>query len=1757
MNHLAVMATNGICEARTSISCENIPELFLDKLVAKTHFSQFGKIKRFILRPNRLSCTVEYELPEAAQLALEKGGQFKNVAFSIVWTDSKPAPVGENAKPGGAFLDAEVQMELEAIDNARAPSTNLLAYYKTPEQRTAPLSNVRPAAPKLYIPPVASRLEVDPRIGQVRAELEALARKPAATAEERYRVLEAKDRYIRLTTERTTDIRKAKNIEGTCPDMCPEKERYLREWKCMVPSYERQPGGGGSGTSAQIDHVRAIKQYSRSSADQELPLPHELRSQQALGRTMHFLLTNLADLCDMDDTDGGGNVSDWFHYIWDRTRGVRKDITQQDLCSPAVVELVEQCTRFHIHCAARLISEDPSVFDQKINTENMTKCLQTLKYMYTDLAQRGQRCPAEAEFRAYMVLLYLNDGNFLWELRQLPEAIIHSREIQFALSVYFTLEENNFVRFFQLVRTTSYMNACILLRYFTQVRQKALDILRKAYAVRATTSFSLEYLTRILGFEDADEAEAFFDHYGVVVDRASGMVLFEPKQPGQYQPELPFASSRAVRLVESKRNVSVGEAICGRSLKQWGEQFTIALQPKDSFDSNGCLKEKVLQEIYLKRKDTEESVIAPQPGQMKDAGQLVVDASMEEDKVDYVEFGVRSEVTASDERVFKVPSPTTVVPRLSPRARTPEPPKPPAPPVPFVTQHLPSFTSTRGSSHLKAPSFEIPATKPAPVVPTPTFSSSFGSNIFGSVTSISNSASLPPAVDSSKLFGAFPSNSSSSLASGGSLFGSVPSAVTDSNNAMFDLGVMVTRKYESPPMNQSITPPGKKRTFFGAAKEASTPSKPPHSALRPPPPAPTASSPSFFPSTSSLFGSVAGFGGTPATLTGNVPPTSGPVLAGGFFSQASSTIENKENKLTNSITDPIPKVPPTSKSFESEKKEQELKRMQLEQQQLEQQRKRQQERKQAIERAGTVQLEKLLDAVVDEIVPELAEQAVARHKHLQRYPVEVFNELASELLSDQINTVAQEELDRMDRIRATRARKLSKKYFYRWHRNAQRATRWRRLLRTVPPSFVNGCIRMDELPSCDQLRPFLSAQLTDTKRNAKEVLRDQSVRREVYLFDAFPERQLIDPFVPLEATLQQLVPQARSSLLGIAEPIYWKLAISVPVEGEEGSAGFPSFVSRWLDCCSFRKDATDARQASPYFYLASRPPPSKRQEQTVAPHGMHGASEVSQGERAICMRLVRGKAANSEKDTDSARACNLTDGLLFILNADCRVGDARNRIKSVLAKTGSLQPAIAIILYNPNGGVDAASTADLERQLGLTMEVTKRWQVFVWSKATDNVTLRAAVAYLANCYRAHLQHDSPRYEERLEMRPLVDLLERCVGSELWFRLDKACRKSDETLAVGQNANAIVQLYNAAVERVCSMVTQDLKQFVRLPEEFRKLRNASVTEKISGNGLPLPEACFPPDWHSSQRRDRIRQLLKGLVIRPLPDTLQSAIEHTAHLVANQGITIDVSELRAELSNYLSGYRTLLVEDSRALEKLTQQFVQGIVTQLAGFVHKEESRGPEGRRCYWVPLLSVVSETVLRAALTRADASALPVEAFYRRSDFLCHTETDWWREQLLQLQQHEQRTAKASTSMSVASGDTTVSTAALYQSIQSSFLSDRKRTHKELDETNECISNSTSIISDGTCSDSSFNDSFRSDGGGHKRPKVANGRQNERDMFEDVIAKGMKALARAEQLLSQKSTYTSTLQQVFDPLERQIMEVENSCRSIQQQYGGTS
>ncbi|XP_069694318.1 protein xmas [Periplaneta americana] len=636
-----------------NLYCSNIPDHLMDRDLLKNHFSQFGRVTRVYVNMKKNTCTVHFDSHESAARAKFKGADMEDSTLTIFW--SKPAKITpamkeieissankeqESQDDRGKSKEKQVYSKKERLPEA-ADSKNLkedikmFAYsstgrkYAVPEEVQDELEvmscieessklNDSKIAPKASssrdFPGPSHRVKTKKtdaptvRIAPARLQLpellklwETKSKHPAVTAEERYQLLDLRDKILRLKLGKQSDLSQAKATEGTCEDMCPEKERYQRESRHQVALYEYQ---AGASKEVMMDHALAVKQYSRSSAAQEEPLPHDLRPPHVLRMTMDYLLLQIINRCENKDE----NLGDWYHFLWDRTRGIRKDITQQELCDIEVVALVEQCARFHIHCSERLIAEDISVFDSKINSENLTKCLQTLKYMYHDMSLKGITCPNEAEFRGYIILLNLSDANFMWELKELNSTIINSEPVKFAVEVFLALSSNNYIRFFKLVKRTSYLNACILLRYFYQVRLKALSIILKSHRTGSKKlTLSLEELMKWVVFESIREAALFCDHYGLELNDENTEVTIYRDAPAPFiSSDLP--ASRAISLIESKRQCSVGEAIKGGPLTR--ETFQ-NYRPHSSFDSEGLIDQKAVEvtsalEIVPKTQDKHE-----------------------------------------------------------------------------------------------------------------------------------------------------------------------------------------------------------------------------------------------------------------------------------------------------------------------------------------------------------------------------------------------------------------------------------------------------------------------------------------------------------------------------------------------------------------------------------------------------------------------------------------------------------------------------------------------------------------------------------------------------------------------------------------------------------------------------------------------------------------------------------------------------------------------------------------------------------------------------------------------------------------------------------------------------------------------------------------------------------------------------------------------------------------------------------------------
>ncbi|KAJ1187895.1 hypothetical protein NDU88_004661 [Pleurodeles waltl] len=544
----------------TAIQIKNIPDHLNKPGIIKKKFDRYGKVGRIYCRPEKKAVTIHFQNHEAAEQARQQ---------EQGWTpDIQIFFVKKKSGPGTKQLSSAEKSGVMLQESIGKQSAEDQSYEQSPLRKSLVRSSVISGSLLTKGSPIkksgSSKLllfDVDPLdsgsdshssdsvVSSLSVSLSHLSGMLVENAEERYRILDQRDRILRQARVKRKDLDQAHIYVGTCPDMCPEKERYMRETRNQLSIYEIIPG------TDKVDHAAAVKEYSRSSADQEEPLPHELRPTPVLCMTMDYLITHIMD-------QGKDNYREWYDFVWNRTRAIRKDITQQHLCDQATVSLIEKCMRFHIHCAHHLCEEPRSAFEAKINLENTTKCLQSLKEMYQDLANKGTRCSCEAEFRGYSVLLNLNKGDILREVQQFQPDVRNSPEVKFAVQAFAAFNSTNFVRFFRLVKSATYLSGCILHSYFNQIRRDALMALNIAYTSnQRSTVFPVETVVRMLLFRDCDEASDFLASYGLSV--SDGFV--ELNRLSFSEPEGTLKPTKSV-FIEQKREISIGEVVNGGPL---------------------------------------------------------------------------------------------------------------------------------------------------------------------------------------------------------------------------------------------------------------------------------------------------------------------------------------------------------------------------------------------------------------------------------------------------------------------------------------------------------------------------------------------------------------------------------------------------------------------------------------------------------------------------------------------------------------------------------------------------------------------------------------------------------------------------------------------------------------------------------------------------------------------------------------------------------------------------------------------------------------------------------------------------------------------------------------------------------------------------------------------------------------------------------------------------------------------------------------
>lgn len=279
-----------------AVSVFGIPEDSNNKLELTKHFQPYGNITRIYPNLNKKSATIHFDSHDSAAKAKKAGTKLRpDVELKILWKQS-------------TLKEKKTVPKMLAVKSERHDSP-------TPDLDAVEVKKPVGATKKIGATSTFNLNDGLPMHTSIE-ELESILVHPTNGVSERSTILDARDRYIRLKREAKATTVKSAIIKGTCYDMCPEKERYSTAEKRRLASYEIL---AGCDKDYEVDHRLAVKEYSRSSADQAEPLAHELRPLPVLQMTTDYLMSTIVDRSDKP----GENLADWFNFLWDRTRGIR------------------------------------------------------------------------------------------------------------------------------------------------------------------------------------------------------------------------------------------------------------------------------------------------------------------------------------------------------------------------------------------------------------------------------------------------------------------------------------------------------------------------------------------------------------------------------------------------------------------------------------------------------------------------------------------------------------------------------------------------------------------------------------------------------------------------------------------------------------------------------------------------------------------------------------------------------------------------------------------------------------------------------------------------------------------------------------------------------------------------------------------------------------------------------------------------------------------------------------------------------------------------------------------------------------------------------------------------------------------------------------------------------------------------------------------------------------------------------------------
>ena len=200
------------------------------------------------------------------------------------------------------------------------------------------------------------------------------------------------------------------------------------------------------------------------------------------------------------------------------------------------------------------------------------------------------RGTAEPEMRGiYMLLTMENEGGmevlkYAAKLFKERPAVYHSPPVQTALTIFKTIKDMNYVKFFSILRSSStpYLFACIMFKQVEVMRRIAIQIMSISYGARNKNTgeamydqYPLERLMHVLCFEDMEEAKQTCEFYNVTIKEYTSQRTGEIKhailwkgsrfrvpKDAEKGHTLRLKPRKMMRTIESKLNGATRLAVC-------------------------------------------------------------------------------------------------------------------------------------------------------------------------------------------------------------------------------------------------------------------------------------------------------------------------------------------------------------------------------------------------------------------------------------------------------------------------------------------------------------------------------------------------------------------------------------------------------------------------------------------------------------------------------------------------------------------------------------------------------------------------------------------------------------------------------------------------------------------------------------------------------------------------------------------------------------------------------------------------------------------------------------------------------------------------------------------------------------------------------------------------------------------------------------------------------------------------------------------